>query len=119
MKDAVRRSETGRGLMQVAIAMAYAGGAIVAVIGLMSAISIVGRTFVGKPIIGDFELVEIGTAIAGSLFLPYCQATQGHIIVDFFTLRAGARARTWLDRFGCLMMAVMFIAVGWRTIFGA
>jgi TRAP-type C4-dicarboxylate transport system permease small subunit len=119
MNDAVRRSGAGRGLMQVAVAMAYAGGAVVAVIGLMSAVSIVGRTVIGRPIIGDFELVEIGTAIAGSLFLPYCQATHGHIIVDFFTLRAGVRVRVWLDRFGCLLMAMMFLAVGWRTIFGA
>lgn len=122
MNDAAQSfssSALGRSLTRIAVAAAYCGGAIVAVIGLMSAISIIGRTFAGKPIIGDFELVEIGTAIAGSLFLPYCQATNGHIIVDFFTLRVGERTRTWLDRFGCLLMAVMFLVVGWRTIAGA
>ena len=68
-----------------------------------------------RPITGDFELVEIGTAIAGSLFLPYCQATGGHIVVDLFTLRANERTRDWLDRFGSLLMAIMFLAVGWRA----
>lgn len=121
MNDAAQSSSSALShvLMRIAVGAAYCGGAIVAVIGLMSAISIIGRSFIGKPIIGDFELVEIGTAVAGSLFLPYCQATHGHIIVDFFTLRAGERTRTWLDRFGCLLMAVMFLVVGWRTTAGA
>lgn len=84
----------------------------------MSAASIVGRTALGRSILGDFELVEIGIAVAGSLFLPYCQATRGHIIVDFFTLRAGPRTIGALDRFGALLMAAMFLGVGWRTIVG-
>src|SRR3972149_4273473 len=74
-----------------ASALAYAGGAVIAGVGLMSAASILGRATLGRPILGDFELVEIGTAVAGSPFLPYCQATGGGIIVDFFTLRAGER----------------------------
>lgn len=120
MADTTRSSLVlGTALMRLAVAAAYCGGAVVAAIGLMSAISIIGRSVIGKPIIGDFELVEIGTAIAGSLFLPYCQATNGHIIVDFFTLRAGARTRAWLDRLGCLLMAAMFLIVGWRTVAGA
>jgi TRAP-type C4-dicarboxylate transport system permease small subunit len=84
----------------------------------MSAVSIIGRSVISSPITGDFELVEIGTAVAGSLFLPYCQATGGHISVDFFTLSASERTRDWLDRFGCLLMAIMFAAVGWRAIVG-
>lgn len=103
----------------IAILCAYAGGVIVSAIGIMSVISIVGRSTFGKPIQGDFELVEIGTAIAGSLFLPYCQASGGHIVVDFFTLRAGPSIKRWLDRLGCLLMAAMFLAVGWRAIYGA
>jgi TRAP-type C4-dicarboxylate transport system permease small subunit len=85
----------------------------------MSAISIIGRTVIRRPIVGDFELVEIGTAIAGSLFLSYCQATFGHIAVDFFTLKAGHRTRDLLDRFGALLMAVMYFIVCWRTAVGA
>jgi TRAP-type C4-dicarboxylate transport system permease small subunit len=97
---------------------AYLGGAVVSGVGLMSAVSIVRRTVLGRPILGDFELVEMGIAIAGSLFLPYCQATRGHIIVDFFTMRAGSRTVGVLDRFGALLMAAMFLAVAWRTIAG-
>jgi TRAP-type C4-dicarboxylate transport system permease small subunit len=108
----------GRSLNWLAVAFAYAGGVVVAFVGIMSAISIIGRSAIGKPIIGDFELVEFGTAIAGSLFLAYCQTSYGHIVVDVFTLKASERTRGWLDRFGGLLMAVMFFAVGWRTIVG-
>lgn len=105
-------------LHRLAVIAAYAGGAVVSAVGLMSAASIVGRTGLGRPILGDFELVEIGIAVAGSLFLPYCQATRGHIIVDVFTMRAGPRTIGALDRFGALLMAAMFLTVGWRTIAG-
>ena len=106
-------------LNYLARALAYLGGTVVAAIGIMSAVSIIGRSALGRPILGDFELVEIGTAIAGTLFLPYCQATGGHIAVDVFTLRASRRTVERLDRFGCLLMAIMFIAVGWRAIYGS
>ena len=109
----------GRVLNRLSIAFAYAGGIVVAGVGIMSAISIIGRTAIGRPITGDFELVEFGTAIAGSLFLAYCQASYGHIVVDVFTLKASERTRDWLDRFGSLLMAVMYFAVGWRAIVGA
>src|SRR5262245_10872647 len=100
-------------LDRLAVLLAYGGGLIVAAVGLMSVISIIGRSALRRPIIGDFELVEIGTAIAGSLFLPYCQATYGNIAVDLFTLRASERMRDRLDRFGSLLTAIMFLAVGW------
>ena len=97
------------------MACAYLGGAIVAALGVMSAISIIGRSATGRPIPGDFELVEIGTAIAGSLFLPWCQATGGHIVVDVFTHKASGCTRARLDRAGALLMAAMFLIAGWRT----
>ena len=105
-------------LNRTSILLAYAGGLVVGGVGIMSVVSIIGRSALRRPITGDFELVEIGTAIAGTLFLPYCQATYGHIAVDLFTLRASARVRDWLDRFGSLLMAIMFLAVGWRAAVG-
>ncbi len=106
------------GLRRVAILFAYAGGAIVALIGAMSTVSIIGRSVFVRPITGDFELVEFGTAVAGAMFLPYCQATFGHIAVDFFTMKASDRTRTRLDQFGSLLMAVMYGLIAWRTTVG-
>src|SRR5262249_61429091 len=115
----LERAWLGQALNRLSIAFAYGGGAVVASIGIMSAISIIGRSALRRPITGDFELVEIGTAIAGTLFLPYCQATYGHISIDLFTLRASERVRDGLDRFGSLLMAIMFLAVGWRAAVGS
>jgi TRAP-type C4-dicarboxylate transport system permease small subunit len=118
MTAASATSALGDLLHRVAVALAYGGGAVVAAVGLMSAASIVGRTVLRRPILGDFELVEIGTAVAGSLFLPYCQATRGHVIVDFFVQRAGPRTIGALDRMGALLLALTFLAVAWRTAVG-
>jgi TRAP-type C4-dicarboxylate transport system permease small subunit len=110
-----KAARLGPFLRGLSVILAYMGGAVVSAVGIMSAISIIGRSAIGRPVTGDFELVEIGIAVAGSLFLPYCQATSGHIAVDFFTLRATPRTNRFLDQFGALLMAVTLLAVGWRT----
>jgi TRAP-type C4-dicarboxylate transport system permease small subunit len=109
----------GRLLNRFAVLLAYAGGIIIAGVGIMSAVSIVGRSAFSYPILGDFELVEFGIAVAGACFLPYCQSTRGNIVVDFFTRTASPRTTKWLDRLGALLLAVMFLAIGWRTLAGS
>jgi TRAP-type C4-dicarboxylate transport system permease small subunit len=106
-------------LRWLSVIFAYIGGAIVSALGIMSAVSIVGRSAMSRPVTGDFELVEIGIAVAGSLFLPYCQFTSGHIVVDFFTQRASPRTIRILDQFGAFLMAVTLLVVGWRTAVAA
>jgi TRAP-type C4-dicarboxylate transport system permease small subunit len=102
-------------LYSLAVWFAYAGGAVVAAIGLMSAVHIIGLWLFSSPVRGDFELVEFGIAIAGTMFLPYCQVMRGHIVVDFFTQKASPRTIAWLDAFGALVMAVALLLIGWRT----
>lgn len=102
-------------MYSLAVWLAYAGGAVVAAIGLMSAVHIIGLWLFSSPIRGDFELVEFGIAIAGTMFLPYCQVMRGHIVVDFFTQRASPRTIAALDTFGSLIMAVTLLLIGWRT----
>ncbi len=104
-----------RVLYSLAVWCAYAGGAVVAAIGVMSAIHIIGLWLFSSPIRGDFELVEFGIAIAGTLFIPYCQAARGHIVVDFFTQSASPRTIAVLDKFGAFVMAIVLLLVGWRT----
>lgn len=101
----------GRALELLAKAFAFAGGAVfVAMIG-MSAASIAGRTFLGRPLQGDFELVQLGCAIGISAFLPWCQLRRGNIIVDFFTARLPARAQAVLDALGALLLALVMALV--------
>lgn len=109
----------GRALELLAKAFAFAGGAVfVAMIG-MSAASIAGRTFLGRPLQGDFELVQLGCAIGISAFLPWCQLRRGNIIVDFFTARLPARAQAVLDALGALLLALVMALVAWRAGAGA
>ena len=61
---------------------------VLAGIAMTTVVSVLGRKFFGGAIAGDFEIVEIGCAVAVSLFLPYCQLNKGNVIVDFFTLKA-------------------------------
>jgi len=109
----------GRWLERICLWFAVIGGAVLVAITLMSVASIAGRSLLGKPVPGDFELVQIGCAICVAAFLPWCQMQGGNIIVDFFTVRASARTQAWLDVFGALLLALVMLLVAWRTGAGA
>lgn len=76
---------------------AVAAGVLLTVITLMTCASVIGRNTTGWTIVGDFELSGSAAGAAIALFLPWCQARRGNIIVDFFTAKAGAatRERRW------------------------
>ena len=95
--------------------LAIAGGAVLIGIALMSATSIVGRALFSTPIQGDYELVQMGTAIFVACCLPLAQIRYANIIVDFFTTRASARTNALLDALGALTVAVVMTFVAWRT----
>lgn len=102
----------------LARAFAFAGGAVLVGVTGMSVVSIVGRTLRGTPVPGDFELVQVGSAVAIAAFLPYCQLRRGHIIVDFFTVRAGKRVQAVLDTLGALLLSATMGVLAWRTLAG-
>ncbi|MEM7270853.1 MAG: hypothetical protein AAF401_16570, partial [Pseudomonadota bacterium] len=65
--------------------LAFAGGLILAFLALMTVTSVLGRAFIFaglSPIKGDYEMVEMGCAIAIFSFLPWCQLNRGHVTVD-------------------------------------
>jgi len=99
-------------------AFAFAGGALLVVITGMSVASIAGRTVLGRPVPGDFELVQVGCAAAIAAFLPYCQLRRGNIIVDFFTARAPQRVQGALNAFGALLLAAVTALLAWRAAAG-
>ena len=66
---------------------AIVGGVVLCAITLMSVASITGRALIGVglgPVPGDFEMVEVGTALAVFFFLPWCYLKGGHATVDLF-----------------------------------
>ena len=105
-------------LESLAKACAVLAGVLLTVITLMTCVSLIGRNTTGWTIVGDFELSGSAAGAAIALFMPWCQACRGNIIVDFFTARASARTNARLDRLGAFMLAVCMALLAWRTTIG-
>jgi TRAP-type C4-dicarboxylate transport system permease small subunit len=98
--------------------MAIGGGTILVAIVFINFISIFGRIFFSRPLVGDFELIEMGCAIAIFMFLPLCQIKNGNVIVDLFTANLGQRKKIALNGFGIFLFGLMASFFSWRMIFG-
>lgn len=109
----------GAWLFRVCGVFALAGGLVIVALTLMSLASIVGRAVFTTPLPGDYELVQLGCAIAVSAFLPFCQMRGGHVLVDFFTARSRPSVRAALDTLGALLIAVVAALLTWRLGLGA
>lgn len=98
---------------------AVIGGLVLLGMMLMTVVSVTRRTLFGAPIPGDFEMVELGSAIAVFCFLPWCQITGGNVLVDFFTMRSGARTNHLLEALGDLVYLLVGALILWRMVPGA
>ncbi len=98
--------------------LAMCGALVLVALSVVTVVSVLGRYLFNTPITGDFEMVEVGCAIAVSTFLPYCQLKNGNVIVDFFTLRAPERIKNLLDAFGCILLTLAFAVLTWRLGLG-
>jgi len=97
--------------------IALIGGLVLFCVAILVVVSVIGRWLSGTraadifpwlgPINGDFEMVQIATAIAVFSFLPYAQARRANIVVDTFTSGLPARAVSLIDAFWDLVYAGM------------
>ena len=85
---------------------------------LLTCVSLIGRNTIGLTLAGDFELTGVVAGAAIALFMPWCQARRGNIIVDFFTSKASDRTNARLDRLGALFLAFAVGLMAWRTLVG-
>ncbi len=97
---------------------AICAGILLILMALMSLTSIVGRTLFDKPIMGDYELVQMMSAVAVAMSLPFCQMIRGHIIVDFFTTAFPKPANKFLDIVASVMLAIVGFVFSWRILLG-
>jgi TRAP-type C4-dicarboxylate transport system permease small subunit len=109
------RDPIGRTLDRIARVFAIGSGLMLIAMALMSVYSIVGRSLLSHPVLGDYEMVQMMSAIAVSMALPYCQMVRGHIIVDFFTAKNKAGTNAVLDTAAALLLAVCALALAWRV----
>ncbi len=111
----------GRILEKVSKVLAYFGGTILAAVAGVTVASIIGRFFLFAglgPIKGDFEMVEMGCAIAVFSFLPYTQFKRGHVTVDLFVDRLPDRAKAVLGLIGDVMLTLAAYIILWRLWLG-
>lgn len=114
----VPRGPIGRTVQALAVGFALAGALVLATMTLVTTASILGRWLFARPIPGDYEIAQLGTAVAVALFLPYCALRGGHVLVDFLTAGAPLRLRAALDGIGNLAMAAIGFLVAWRLSLG-
>ncbi len=111
----------GRQLEFIAKMLAYAGGFILAIIALVTVASIIGRAllFAGfGPIKGDFELVEMGCAVAIFAFMPLAQMRRAHVTVDIFISRLPEQVQAFLGFMGDILIALISGVLLWRFWLG-
>lgn len=97
--------------------MAWFGGFVLSVLAVLSVVSIAGRafSFAGLgPVPGDFELVEVGTALAVFCFLPWCHLRQRHADVNLFWMLFPRFLRRALSVASDSLMLLIWLVLVWR-----
>ena len=100
---------------------AILGGVVLVALTIMIVVSIVGRSLIGlglAPVSGDFELVEMGTAVAVLLFLPWTYLKGGHATVDLLYTHLPAWARRGVLMISDLLMLAVWLLMTWKLFEG-
>jgi TRAP-type C4-dicarboxylate transport system permease small subunit len=107
------------GTARLARVLALIGGLLLVAIGALVTTSVLMRWLAGGGINGDFELVQMGLAVAVFAFLPLCQAHRGNVMVDTFTSRLSLRAQYLIDALWDLLYGGFAGFIAWRLAIGA
>ena len=99
--------------------VAMFGGLITLAIAVTVTGSVIGRNFFNEGIPGDFEYVQMGTAIAVFAFLPLCQARRGNIVVDTFSANWPPRLLALIDACWDLVFAAIMGLLAYCLLQGA
>lgn len=99
--------------------IAVAGGLVMLAVALLVTASVVMRWLYSSPIDGDFEFVQMATAIAIFAFLPYTQARRGNIMVDTFTGWLPTAWQRVLDAVWDLAYAALMGYVAYALVHGS
>ena len=109
----------GLGLLLTLIKVwALLGGFLLLAVVLMTAYSALAGFLISKPFPGDFELTQMGVAVAAFAFLPYCQLTFSNVSADIFTAGVSTTTVRNLNRLGSLIALVFSAFLIWRTYAG-
>ncbi len=93
------------------------GGLVLFGIVAINVLSVIGGMF-GRPFPGDFELTQIGVAVAAFAFLPYCQLIDANVTADIFTARASRRLIAVLKTVAAIVAIGFSAILLWRMFAG-
>lgn len=116
-RAAPRRSGLAGAAARAIEGWAMAGGLLLLAVVAVNVASVIGGV-VWRPFPGDFELTEMGVAVAAFAFLPWCQLHDANVTADIFTSRA---SRRWVARFRLAASAVALVfalLLLWRMSLG-
>jgi hypothetical protein len=117
MIEATERPPHRAGVIErLSVVLALLGGAVVLGVALLVSVSVLGRWLGGfefgrslglKQVSGDFEIAQMGTAVAVFSFFALCQVKRGNIMVDTFTTGLPGRAIRRIDALWDVLYAVV------------
>lgn len=96
---------------------ALTGGMILLLVVAINISSIIGSVFL-MPVPGDFELTQIGVAVAIFCFLPYCQLHRTNVTAEIFTFWAKNKTILVLQISASLITLSFSILLMWRMFEG-
>lgn len=80
----------------------------------MNTWSVISLAVFGFPVPGDFELVEMGVAVAAFSFLPYCQSKGANVTADIFTAAASPVTIAAFTLLAAVVAAFFSVILLWR-----
>ena len=110
-----------RGIDALVRWVALAGGLLLIAVASMVVVSVTLRSslFGQAGVPGDFELVQMITAICAFAFLPLCQLRRGNIFVDTFTMKFPPRLNRIIDATWDVVYGLAMVLIAWRLGVGA
>ena len=111
----------GRFVRALATAVAIAGGLALVAVTVITVISVGGRALIPiglKPILGDYEIVQLGVLFAIFCSLPLTQYLRGHADVALLTDRLPARGTAVIELIMDVLTLIAVSFVVWRYTLG-
>ena len=99
--------------------LAIMGGLFAIAVAILVTLSVLSRWLSGQSISGDFEIVQIATALAAFSYLPVCQWRRGNIVVDVFTDKWPKHILRMIDAGWDGLYALIAAFLAWRLAAGA
>lgn len=99
--------------------LAMIGGFTTIAVAVMVTGSVLSRWLSGQSLNGDFEIVQITTALAAFAYLPVCQWRGGNIVVDIFTESWPKSVIRSIDAAWDIVYAALAAFISWRLCAGA